>query len=127
MKKIIVIISLFSIVFSATELYQLLKIPVLIAHYLEHQNQTTDMSIAEFFSVHYSKAIADDEDAERDMQLPFKTHECAGQLLITLEDNSKPFTLQSPMREVRQTHWSLQNNDLPPGFYTDIWQPPRIS
>lgn len=127
MKKILVIISLFSIVFSATELYQLLKIPVLIAHYLEHQSKETGMGIADFFSVHYSKAIAEDEDAERDMQLPFKTHECAGQLLVAIDDNGEPFTLQSPMREVRHTRLCMQENALPSGFYTDIWQPPRIS
>lgn len=125
MKKIIIIISLVSIVFSATELYQFLKIPVLIAHYIEHQDKETDMGIVEFFTLHYSKAIADDEDADRDMQLPFKTHECHGQSIVAIELRDEPLPLQSPLHEVRLVRILCNDDATPLNFPHDIWQPPR--
>lgn len=125
MKKTIIIISLLSIVFSATELYQLLKIPVLIAHYFEHQDKEADMGIAEFFMLHYSKAIADDEDADRDMQLPFKTHECHGQSIVAIQLRDEPLPLQSPIHEMHLVRIIVNEEALPTNFLHDIWQPPR--
>ncbi len=110
---------------SHTELHELLKVPVLVAHYLEHKSETPNLTLAEFFSSHYSSSNTKDEDYARDSQLPFKTAEHLSSS-ITVFLSHFDFMLPVP---------HLNNNiDLP--FYrasfvsfqllSNIWQPPKF-
>lgn len=74
MKKVgVVILTVFFLV-SNTEFHELLKLPLLVIHYLEHKNKTPDITIAQFFDIHYNTETQDD-DYKRDSQLPFKSVE----------------------------------------------------
>lgn len=73
MKKFLAI-GLFSVyLFSATELHQLLKLPMLVQHFVEHSENNPGLSILEFLAMHYAAADMHDADYEKDMKLPFKT------------------------------------------------------
>lgn len=67
--KILLILYLFSF----TSLREIVKIPVLVDHYFHHLGEHPDMSLKEFFTMHYLHGIIVDEDFEQDMQLPFKS------------------------------------------------------
>ena len=54
-----------------TPLGQLLKLPLLVEHFIKHQ-QEENASIIDFLAEHYTTAH-DDNDAAEDEQLPFKT------------------------------------------------------
>lgn len=58
--------------FSYTPLKELVKIPVLVGHYIHHIHEHPEMSVQQFISLHYLQGIVMDEDYEQDMQLPFK-------------------------------------------------------
>jgi hypothetical protein len=58
---------------STTSLSQLFKLPVLVAHYMEHQQLDRSISILDFLSMHYWGQDINDNDQDRDLQLPFKT------------------------------------------------------
>jgi hypothetical protein len=60
--------------FTTTELGQLLKLPILISHYLEHK-AASNLSIGEFIIIHYADSDLRDADYDKDMKLSFKTHE----------------------------------------------------
>jgi hypothetical protein len=60
---------------STTSLSQLFKLPVLVAHYMEHQQLDRSIGILDFLSMHYWGQDINDNDQDRDMQLPFKTGE----------------------------------------------------
>ncbi|RAV27614.1 hypothetical protein DN748_17660 [Sinomicrobium soli] len=47
------------------------KVPVLIQHYTEHQ-QKYQLDFVDFLTMHYWGHDLDDDDDDRDMQLPFK-------------------------------------------------------
>ncbi|MBP1651479.1 MAG: hypothetical protein H6Q26_1636 [Bacteroidetes bacterium] len=51
---------------------QLMKLPVLVMHYIEHRAQDGNLSVVEFLSMHYLGEDVNDGDQERDNQLPFK-------------------------------------------------------
>ncbi|WP_147320002.1 hypothetical protein [Chitinophaga silvisoli] len=51
---------------------QLLKLPVLVMHYIEHRAQDGNLSVMQFLSMHYWGHDNNDNDQDRDDQLPFK-------------------------------------------------------
>jgi hypothetical protein len=58
---------------SATELHQLLKIPFLVTHYRDHQQEDPSLTLADFLRVHYLGQHPADNDDREDKQLPFKS------------------------------------------------------
>ena len=66
----IFLISLFFI--SSTQLKELLKLPVLINHYMEHLDENSNLSVYDFLKIHYADGVKYDEDYNVDMKLPFK-------------------------------------------------------
>lgn len=51
---------------------ELLKMPFLGAHYLEHQHRNPKIGVMEFLSMHYWGTDLKDNDQQKDMKLPFK-------------------------------------------------------
>jgi hypothetical protein len=54
---------------SFTEAHEVLRLPILLEHYGEHQLKVADLSFVEFLVMHYKTDVAHDE---HDNQLPFK-------------------------------------------------------
>ena len=73
MKKWVSILLLSLYLLSTTELNQLLKLPVLIEHYLEHKNLNPEMTLVAFFKMHYDHPVKD-ADYKTDRKLPFIIH-----------------------------------------------------
>jgi hypothetical protein len=71
-KRICIYILLIVVAADTTELHQLLKLPVLFEHYAEHKQRDQKVSFITFLSMHYWGNDLNDDDNDRDMQLPFK-------------------------------------------------------
>ncbi len=84
--------------FSTTGLSQLFKLPVLVNHYLEHRERDNRISMLDFLSMHYWGQDINDNDQDRDMQLPFKN----------IEQNSGPQIVVMPQQFI-----SLQKPPVP--------------
>lgn len=73
-KKILVIILGVLILNGATELHQLLKLPLLIQHYMHHQSEDPSLSFLAFLKIHYTDTQhPNDNDDREDNELPFKS------------------------------------------------------
>lgn len=72
MRKIIIYIFIFLIASNSSFVQQFYKLPVLVQHFQEHK-KLMDLSFLDFLSMHYWGEDLKDNDADRDMQLPFKT------------------------------------------------------
>ena len=55
-----------------SSLNELFKLPVLYAHFMEHRNLDKNIDLMDFLSMHYCGNDLNDNDQDRDMQLPFK-------------------------------------------------------
>lgn len=60
------------IALNAMSLEQMLKFPLLITHYIDHQNRAPSISVMDFLAMHYWGQDINDHDDDRDMELPFK-------------------------------------------------------
>lgn len=52
---------------------ELMKAPLFLLHYWEHQQEFADITLQQFYIMHYVADIHFDEDYEHDRQLPFKS------------------------------------------------------
>lgn len=71
MKKVFIYILLPIFMFNSS-LGELLKLPKLLSHFTEHQTQDKRIDIFDFISMHYLGNDLNDNDQDKDMQLPFK-------------------------------------------------------
>ena len=71
MRSVIAFFLLTIMLVSTTQFYEVVKLPVLISHYLHHK-QEDGSSIASFFKMHYKGNDKKDDDWQTDRKLPFK-------------------------------------------------------
>jgi hypothetical protein len=111
---------------TATEGYQLLKLPFLIQHYKEHKTEKKEITVLAFLKMHYFNGNPIDDDYEKDMKLPFKSHEGASCTNLTLYIPSfsgltifkqEQISANTPNVEYKSTFTSA--------FSCKIWQPPK--
>ncbi|MEX6689437.1 hypothetical protein QTN47_18160 [Danxiaibacter flavus] len=128
MKKKVAILLLIIYVFGATDANQLLKLPALVSHYIQHQHTTPGITLAMFIKLHYEdEALKDlDQDFQQDMRLPFKTHEA--DCCLTM-----PVLVPQPIKVAAHTperpcvQYNISNDDVPQYLIpVSIFQPPRI-
>lgn len=126
MKRAIATLFLFTFLTVHTGFGQLLRLPVLIHHYLEHV-EWDNSSFFEFISEHYATTINHPDDKHHDHQrLPFKSMDCQAIQVIALVpqpaviSQAVPETIE-PEKTIRhQQHYSNT-------YLNSIWQPPRFS
>lgn len=63
------------LVSETTSLYQLIKIPKLYGHFMEHKALNPEVGFLDYLSMHYWGEDLNDDDDEKDMQLPFKKYD----------------------------------------------------
>ncbi len=128
MKKTIAIYILFSFLISNTELHQLLKLPVLIHHYIEHQDQDQGISFSQFLSKHYNSEENHADTGHNDHKnLPFKTNDCTSIHVSVAAEHKFVFSICHP--NIASENISTVYNEI---FYSSailnkIWQPPQFS
>lgn len=126
MKKLAAILLLAIYVFSTTDAHELLKLPVIFQHFIEHKEENRNISFLQFISMHYMHGNPIDKDHDRDMQLPFKTPcSCAFSSAPPFVALMQRISIESPV-EISHTRHSILKDSFINSFYlSKIWQPPR--
>lgn len=126
MKKSIAILFFSIYLCSTTEAHELLKIPIVFQHFLEHQAENQGISVAAFLKMHYLQGDVKDKDYARDMQLPFKT---AGEFFSSSITPFVPVIAQIHVPYLIEPNaivWAIDQPDLVYSAYqVNIWQPPK--
>lgn len=128
MKKVFAIVMLTIYMVSTTELYQLLKVPLLIEHFIEHKDENPAMSFIGFLVQHYDNHLENhpyNDDYQKDRKLPFLAHTdvlnlcfvSAPPLLFEITHNP-PVERHLKVSVYRSVFTSSQ-------FHSSIWQPPK--
>jgi hypothetical protein len=82
MKQRISIYFLAIYLLSATPLHELLKLPMLVQHFMEHKAENSQISFCEFLEMHYAAHSTHDADHKHDGKLPFKSCHCAHHAVV---------------------------------------------
>lgn len=126
MKRFVSILFLASYLLSLTELNQLIKLPLLIEHFTEHQQNDKSLTLYKFLYMHYSNDDHNDADNEKDEQLPFKSHNnCLNSsVLAFLPDHT--YSIHNKNDIIEKINYTINNqNTLPSSYLDSIWQPPK--
>ena len=126
MKRLIAISFLTLYILTATECSQLLKIPTLLSHYTEHQHLDKKLSFWGFLYMHYTDHDIKDNDQDRDMQLPFKSHnDCSFSVLnfSDLQTFHYTFKAYNVSKKIAITYTDSHFESI---YLSQIWQPPKF-
>ena len=121
------LISLISIhILGNTEVSQLLKLPNLFAHYLEHHRINPGISFSQFLTMHYGGDDGTDADNDRDNQLPCHDfhHATINTICYQLQETPVVSNLRLPARDHYQL--LLLNQEIP-GYTATLYRPPRFA
>jgi hypothetical protein len=127
--KKFVSVSLFFVFLSAnTELHQLLKLPVLIHHYLAHHQDEEAYSFFHFLSNHYSSnSEHSDKNHQEHDNLPFKKANCPSVLVSLAFINHTLYSIPRPIDFCHKISPIYKGAIYSSSVVKDIWQPPKIS
>ena len=126
MKKLTVISLLLIFLFANTEIGQLLKLPVLIHHYLEHHNDEAGISLANFLHKHYNEENSHPSPNNEHEKLPFKSQVLGFSQTTLVFHSAICFEINSD--KLLSTKVIINYSE---GFYSSsllsrIWQPPKF-
>lgn len=126
LKKAISILFLSIYLFTTTDAYQLLKMPMIFKHFVEHRQADKNISFVKFLDMHYMHGSPKDKDYNKDMQLPFKS---SGDFMFVLSAEFIPlnqsFSIMAPVLSISDKKIAKEQNDLLPSYLASIWQPPK--
>ena len=111
---------------SLTELSQLVKLPVLVEHFSEHKKKDSNLSFWQFLCGHYSQNKMMDDDHEKDMKLPFKSHDgCISVIEIAFLSNLFECQISKPVYDESKSYSMYTEQFLKSAYLSSIWQPPK--
>lgn len=126
LKKVLAILLVTVHLLTTTELSELMKMPLLVQHYIEHRANDEAVTLMDFLAMHYAHGDVKDADYDKDKRLPFKSHEGCINLSILI---CIPQLTQSVMEEphaIRSEKIVLPEiTFLSSAFLSSIWQPPK--
>lgn len=122
MKKVCAYILLLLIAANNTELHQLLKLPVLFQHFAEHKQRDSKVSVVAFLSMHYWGDDLNDDDNDRDMQLPFKKD--VHQLQVFFMPVIRAITIKAFVQPVRANYAAYGHLYSPNPSLSSPFRPP---
>jgi hypothetical protein len=116
--------------FSTTELHQLLKLPFLAEHFMEHKEQNNQITFWQFLYSHYALGDIQDADYEKDRKLPFKSHDCCNSMNVVAfiaQPVANIFLQIRPEYREALSFAIISDTFFNDSFLSNIWQPPRLN
>jgi len=126
MKNMLAIFFLSVYLLSTTELFQLLKLPILMEHFAEHKQQDDSMSFLGFLIHHYG-GHQPDADWATDMKLPFMQLSDSSGLSASVAPNAVNFHFLRAVSPQGKPFFAYSDDNLVSAYLDTIWQPPKFS
>jgi hypothetical protein len=109
----------------ATELHQLLKMPLLLEHYKEHKLDNGNLSLISFIYQHYVGDDGNSNDDQKDQNLPFKSAHF--QMQNTVVFSVFKYELPKIMVPKKKAGWPvMQSYSLSTISLDALFRPPKV-
>lgn len=125
MRKILSILFISLYIIGGTELGQLLKLPLLVQHYMKHKVCDDSITFLDFLDEHYGHGNVMDGDYEEDMKLPFKKTESDFTQVQHVNLCSSELRMPGVVEMYFEKPVMVFHCYLPLMYLDAIWQPPR--
>jgi len=124
-KKCFLHILLLVLIGQFTNMVQLVKLPKLFEHFQEHKALNPEVGLLQYLSMHYWGEDFNDDDDEKDMQLPFKKYDI--NLFSFLYISSNKIAVVTPHNWAVERDFNIER----PDFYFNpagqsLFRPPRV-
>lgn len=127
MKKYIAYFFIVIYLFSFTEVRQVLKLPVLVEHYISHKLRDHGTTFTDFFTMHYLEDHGIDGDYDQDMKLPFKKIDFSSISLVpSVAPKKIEFSFEHKCLNLENEHNFAYSESFYPSVLQKIWRPPKI-
>lgn len=114
---------LFLYVSVQSPLHEIIKLPSLVAHFMEHKEKEPDISFLEFIDDHYLKNIDQSDNLHK--KLPFKDENHP--LMIGFHYLNTATWEQLPLsEEILEKITPIHLSSLSLGEPSGVWQPPKF-
>lgn len=104
---------------------ELFKLPVLAAHYVEHRLENPAIDFTDFLLMHYGGDDQNDQDQDRDEQLPFKKITESNSLQVVFLPESFPMESLPGFSPKNSTLQVAQSENLSDPSLDCLFRPPR--
>lgn len=125
-KSKIIILLVFTILFASTELHELVRIPLLFSHFLEHTSKDQKMNFSEFINIHYNHQHKEGH-SDRDENLPFKPHKYCITLSETISPSFNQIIINRLTFLIKKTYPIFSDINFSSADLASIWQPPKLA
>jgi hypothetical protein len=128
MRKCISILFLSIYLFTVFQINEFMKLPILVEHFIEHQQENPKLQLWDFLCMHYAHGEVKDADYDKDMKLPFKSHHsgCSCSVVTFLAPiQSFNFEYNAFFKARKKRSFSYTSSFIS-NFHSFIWQPPKI-
>ena len=126
LKRTLVILLLSAYLVSTTEFHQLIKLHLLVEHFMEHRQENKDLHLWKFLCMHYAHENTDNDHHDKDMKLPFKSHEdCVNCFMSGYFSIPFQGIILNPIFFGSESFTSYPENFLTSAYLPNIWQPPK--
>jgi len=126
MKKISALFLLSIYLIAATATAELLKLPLLVAHYYQHKAENINTGLNSFLKMHYEAGNNTSNDAKENSRLPFKSvHHST---IVSFISSTPPLfiTFAAKCAIKKNLLFEIPNHlQLPSKYFAIIFQPPR--
>ncbi len=114
----------FMLFFDGSIMSQLMKLPKLYDHFVEHKSLDKHVGVIEFITMHYMGKDIQDNDQEKDMSLPFKTSNYQPIFQLAIESQN---LVTEKFKFIRiQNHWpDTTHYGLMQLSLSSLFRPPR--
>ncbi len=125
MKKLASIFLLTIYLFANTSFCELIKIGVFVSHFMEHQFENEDINLSMFVTIHYFSGNVKDDDYDRDMELPFKSHDVSPTFSVVLLTPSFEYIVIKSVGYSKRDFNFYKFSNIATSYLSEIWQPPK--
>lgn len=112
------------VIIDGMALNELVKIPILFSHFLEHKDRDPSIDFISFLSIHYWGEDIDDDDTDRDNQLPFKKIN-SDQLQQPFIASIRAFDIKRTNGFVSKSYTFFCDRYIPDPNQSSLYRPPR--
>jgi len=125
LKRLTAISFLLILLCANTETGQLLKLPGLIHHYLEHHKDDAGISFADFLHKHYDEEKNHPSHNNEHEKLPFKSHDLGFSQTTLVYQPMTGFEFKTDKPASTKGSVNYSTDFYSSSFLSRIWQPPK--